>query len=80
MFTVNGETEFDWDEANRAHIAAHDVTPEEFEEVYFGEKLETANARKGETRTAAVGKTDTGRLLAIVYTTRHDKFGLSPPT
>lgn len=70
---MSAETEFDWDEANRNHLAAHNVTPEEFEEVYFGEKLETISERRGETRMAAVGKTRAGRLLTIVYTVRHRK-------
>lgn len=70
---VSRDFEFDWDDANRSHLAAHDITPAEFEEVYSGEKLETINERKGETRAAAVGKTKAGRLLTIVYTMRHGK-------
>ena len=31
---------FDWDNANVGHIAEHDVTPEEAEEVLLGDPLE----------------------------------------
>ena len=32
---------FDWDRANIDHIAEHDVTPDEAEEVILGDPLET---------------------------------------
>lgn len=62
--------EFDWDDHNRGHLARHNVTPEEFEECFFGPKVEQVLERSGEVRVAAVGKTKAGRYLSIVYTMR----------
>jgi len=43
---------FEWDEANREHIARHGITPEEFEEGMNGNPLELGSAEiKGEHRT-----------------------------
>jgi len=33
--------EFEWDKANREHVARHGVTPEEAEEAILGEPLDT---------------------------------------
>jgi len=32
---------FDWDEANQRHLARHNVTPQEAEEVVLGDPLDT---------------------------------------
>jgi uncharacterized DUF497 family protein len=64
--------EFDWDEANTAHIARHGVRPEEA----------LANPRRlvlrirsqaGEERWAALGATEAGRILFVVFTRRRGK-------
>ena len=51
--------EFDWDEANRNHLARHDVTPQEAEEVVLGDpldiELQTAEGG-GEERVLHVGR------------------------
>ena len=64
--------EFDWDEANTAHIARHGVRPEEA----------LANPRRlvlrirsqaGEERWAALGATEAGRILFVVFTRRRGR-------
>ena len=53
----------DWDEWNRTHIARHNVTPDETEQVCFGAPV-FREASKG--RVMAIGPTDGGRMLTIV--------------
>ncbi len=52
-----------WDAANIAHIARHNVTPDEVEEVCQGH-YEAEQSYRG--RIQVVGKTSSGRELAIV--------------
>ena len=40
--TEDGGIEFDWDDANRKHLAAHKVTPAEFETVMLNGPLDLA--------------------------------------
>lgn len=55
---------FDWDSQNVEHILAHDVLPEEVEEV-FDRKPQI---RKGRQKTyIAYGLTDFGRPLMVVF-------------
>ena len=63
---------FDWDEANTAHIARHGVRPEEA----------LANPRRlvlrirsqaGEECWAALGATEAGRILFVVFTRRRGR-------
>ena len=62
---------FDWDEHNTAHIARHGVTPEEAEEaVLNGPSDQEIALRQGETRRAAIGRTNAGRYLFLVTTWR----------
>ncbi|MGD0499555.1 MAG: BrnT family toxin [Bryobacteraceae bacterium] len=63
--------DFDWDEANTAHIARHGVTQAEAEEIVRGASipLETED-RSGEDRYTELGETTTGRLLLVVWTWR----------
>jgi len=43
---VNGrEIEFDWDEANIAHLARHTVTPEEAEQVMLSDPVDLGMVR-----------------------------------
>jgi uncharacterized DUF497 family protein len=63
---------FDWDEANIAHIAEHDVLPSEAEDVITSNPLDVGyEFRKGEMRLRQVGETSTGRILLIVSTMRN---------
>jgi len=69
--------EFEWDEANREHIARHDVTTEEAEEVVLGDPLDTelqiANGGDEEERLLQLGETAEGRILQLVTTWRGGK-------
>jgi len=49
---------FDWDDANKAHIARHGVTPEDVEQAFANHPLLM---------------TDAGRALQFVYTLRRGK-------
>jgi uncharacterized DUF497 family protein len=68
---------FNWDEANRSHLARHDVTPQEAEEVVLGDpldiELQTAEGDGGEERVLHVGETRKGRILELVSTWRQAK-------
>jgi len=69
-------TGFDWDEANISHIAKHNVTPAEAEELFFDlenvldQDLEHSQS---EQRLIIIGKTKEDRLLYQIYTTRGDR-------
>ena len=52
-----------WDTWNVAHIARHEVAPEEVEEVCHGEPLARRSYRN---RIILIGPTDVGRMLAVV--------------
>jgi uncharacterized DUF497 family protein len=66
---------FDWDSANLDHIAEHDVTPEEAEEVVLGDPLEMGceTSATGEDRWTYVGGTSRGKILQVVITLRGEK-------
>ena len=68
--------EFDWDEANILHIAKHNVTPEEAEEIFSDKNnvfMEDVNHSIVEKRFLIIGKTRKGRLLYQVFTKRGNK-------
>lgn len=74
----------DWDEFNIAHIARHGVTPEQVEEVYYGEgPLPTLGARKlarwpgrsQESRYRLWGTDASGRFLEVIVTA-YPEFGV----
>jgi uncharacterized DUF497 family protein len=58
-----------WDAWNVAHIARHQVTPEEVEAVCHGEPVE-GEAYGG--RLMLIGPTGTGRMLAVVLSPQAD--------
>ena len=68
---------FDWDEANRAHIARHGVTPQEVEELILGNpldiELQKGEEGSGEERLLLLGETAKGRILQLVATWRDEK-------
>jgi uncharacterized DUF497 family protein len=65
---------FDWDDANIAHIARHEVVPHEAEEALRGIPLHMLEqVRQGEPRIVQLGETLTGRILMVVTTLRKDK-------
>jgi len=65
--------EFDWDGANIAHLAKHNVTPSEFEELLNNDPLDLYFEEiDNEERYRSIGVTDGGRLLSVVWTIRGD--------
>ena len=53
------ELVFDWDEANVAHVARHNITPEEVEQVFANDPMDLcADVVDGEERYTGVGHTD----------------------
>jgi uncharacterized protein len=62
---------FDWDTANTEHIARHDITPEEAEQVIESEPVEIGRQnRNGELRILHLGKTQAGRVLIVAVMAR----------
>jgi hypothetical protein len=65
---------FQWDGANRNHIAEHGVSTEEAEQVVLNAPLYLERQlRGGEERTPQIGETDTGRVLFVVTTWREEQ-------
>ena len=61
--------EFDWDAKNVDHLALHQISPEETEEVVKNRPRDLdEQLRYGEMRTIQVGETDAGRILIVVVT------------
>jgi len=71
---LGGVVGFQWDEGNAdKNLIAHNVENWECEQVFFNEPLLVLDDRRhstAEKRWAAFGRTDAGRLLAVVFTTR----------
>ena len=74
-FNPFSEPLFDWDDANTNHISAHEVTPEETEQVLLGDSLELDFDPdvNGEERYTYLGETSRGRILTVVMTLRGEK-------
>jgi len=71
--TLPEDAAFDWDEHNIAHIAQHNVTPEEAEAVFYqDEHIISADEEhsRQEIRFSMLGETKTGRKLNIIFTFR----------
>ncbi len=65
---------FDWDEANIAHLAEHNVLPHEAEEAATYKSIALyASLRNGEERFVQIGETYAGRVLLVVTTPRDGK-------
>jgi len=66
--------EFDWDAENRRHLAAHKVSPDEFEELLNNDPVDLSfELVADEERYRSVGLTGHGRLLSAVWTIRDGK-------
>ena len=65
---------FDWDDANRDHLARHGVKLQEAEEVVLGDPLDiemqTAEGSGEEERLLHIGETAMGRILQLLTTWR----------
>ena len=69
--SVRNGVEFDWDAANLSHIAGHGVTPEDAADVLNNDPVELDyQVVEGEERWVAVGVTNRGRFLVVVWTIR----------
>lgn len=70
-------TDFQWDDANIEHIALHGITPEEAEEAATDPRrvpTDAYTAANGERRRGLIGKTQDGRILTVIYTSRGGAF------
>ncbi len=66
--------EFEWDEANLAHIERHGVSQLEAEQVCSSDTLVIEEYDVDyETRLEEIGETSAGRILKVVTTERDDK-------
>ena len=64
---------FNWDAANIAHVARHNVTPEEVEQVFANDPMDLgAEVVEGEERYTSVGHTNRFRVLVLAWTMRGD--------
>jgi uncharacterized DUF497 family protein len=60
---------FDWDEKNIGHLALHQISPAEAEQVIQNRPVNLASElRNGEERVPHIGETDAGRILVVVTT------------
>jgi len=65
---------FDWDDANRKHVADHGVTPSEAEEIIANDPLDLElQLINGEERLLQIGETNALRVLVVVTTWRGNK-------
>lgn len=62
---------FDWDDANRKHVADQGVTPSEAEEIIANDPLDLElQLINGEERLLQIGETNALRVLVVVTTWR----------
>ena len=77
MDILDADEGFDWDEGNRdKNWRKHNVSNAECEEPFFNRPLWVANDvghSQGEQRYYALGQTNTGKLLFIVFTIRQNR-------
>ena len=62
-----------WDQETVDHIANHSVLPEEVEQVLFNDCEVLVILRGKENKNLPYGQTDSGRLLFVVWVSRHRK-------
>jgi hypothetical protein len=66
--------EFDWDDENTKHLAAHKVTPTEFEQAMNNDPVDLDyELIDNEERYRSVGLTNRGRFLLAVWTVRNGR-------
>lgn len=66
---------FDWDRHNEGHVLRHGVRPFEVEEALADPRRVGAEGRRveRERRWAAIGSTEVGRTLLVIFTLRGSK-------
>lgn len=75
MYMERG-AEYDWDDANRGHIALHGIEPHEVEEVLADFTVSgpmQVDTQSGERRFLELGITKAGRILVIIWTPRGER-------
>lgn len=66
--------DFEWDQANRDHIAEHEVSCVEAEQVVRNNPVDLEFENDGyEERVTQLGETDAGRMLVVVWTWRSER-------
>jgi uncharacterized DUF497 family protein len=66
--------EFEWDAANREHLARHGISAAEFEQGFKNQPIQIDEYRvKGEWRTKVIAITDAARLLELIFTLREGR-------
>ena len=74
MIQISHVTGFEWDAGNtHKSYAKHGITPQETEEIFFNVPLlltDDAGHSQQETRCMALGKTNTGKRLLVVFVIR----------
>jgi hypothetical protein len=64
---------FDWDQENARHLQRHKITPQEAEQALGNDPLVVQfQERRNEERLLVLGRTNAGRLLAVISTERND--------
>ncbi|SSC66738.1 BrnT family toxin [Ciceribacter selenitireducens] len=61
---------FDWDEGNWPKCAKHGLTKPEIEQVFENRPSIFADPSSNEVRSRAIGKTQAGRYIFVVFTLR----------
>lgn len=61
---------FDWDDGNWPKCGKHGVSQEEIEQVLLGEPAVMADPHPDEPRQRAIGKTNAGRYVFLVFMLR----------
>lgn len=61
---------FDWDDGNWPKCGKHGVSREEIEQVLVGAPAVLADPHPDEPRTKAIGRTQAGRYVFLVFTLR----------
>lgn len=71
---VASDLDFDWDEANIEHVAGHNLSPAEIEQIFNHDERDIEyDIIGGEQRWTAIGETDAGRVIIVVFTLRSEK-------
>jgi uncharacterized DUF497 family protein len=67
-------SDFDWDADNLTHLAEHEVSPDEFEQVVENDPIDLDyQVVDSEDRMMQVGTTNAGRILTILSTVRNSR-------
>lgn len=70
---MSSDLAFDWDDANLDHIARHQVSSDEAEQIIDNDPLDFDPRLQWEERTPSIGRTDRGRFLVVITTLRDSR-------